>query len=75
MVSSRSHDSVIREVEGFVRHPEFKGNVHDVGGPTANFRRPSCKKQIRDGMCVGKNCLAPVPCKNIDSDHRLSDAC
>jgi len=69
IVASRSHDSVIREVESFVGHPQFKGNVHDVGGPTANFRHPSCKKQIKDGMCVEKNCLAPEPCKNIDSDH------
>ena len=69
MVASRSHDSVIREVKGFINHPEFKGNIHDVGGPTANFRRPSCKKQIKDGLCAGKSCLAPEPCRSIDADH------
>jgi uncharacterized radical SAM protein YgiQ len=69
IVASRSHESILREVGGFVSHPEFKGIVHDIGGPTANFRRPSCKKQIRNGMCVGKSCLAPQPCGNIDADH------
>ena len=69
IVASRSHESVIREVKGFITHPEFKGNVHDVGGPTANFRRPSCAKQTKDGMCVGKSCLAPEPCRNIEADH------
>jgi len=68
-VASRSHESVIREIEGFVGHPGFKGYVHDVGGPTANFRRPSCKKQLKDGVCRGKGCLAPSPCKNVDPDH------
>ena len=69
-VTSRSHESVVREVEAMTRHPSFKGYVHDVGGPTANFRRPSCSKQIKNGMCMGKSCLAPVPCKNLDADHR-----
>jgi len=68
-VASRSHASVVREVEAFTRHPEFKGYVHDVGGPTANFRRPSCKKQLSSGMCTDKRCLAPEPCANIDADH------
>ena len=68
-VSSRSHESVIGEAEGFTGHPEFKGYIHDVGGPTANFRRPSCKKQLREGMCAGNSCLAPEPCPNIDADH------
>ena len=68
-VSARSHESVVREVEGFTKHPEFKGYVHDVGGPTANFRRPSCKKQFKSGMCVNKRCLAPEPCPSIDADH------
>jgi len=69
VVSSRSHGSVIREVEGFINHPEFKGYVHDVGGPTANFRKPSCKKQLKEGLCAGKSCLAPEPCANVDADH------
>ena len=68
-VSSRSHESVIREVEGFVEHSDFKGYVHDVGGPTANFRRPSCKGQLKNGICIGKNCLSPQPCEKLDADH------
>jgi len=69
IVTSRSHESVISEVESFVNHPEFKGYVHDVGGPTANFRHPSCKDQLKNGMCKNKSCLAPTPCKNLDADH------
>ncbi len=69
MVTSRSHESVIREVERFTHHPKFKGYVHDVGGPTANFRHPSCKQQLKNGLCKGKNCLTPTPCKNLDADH------
>ena len=69
IVTSRSHESVIKEVEGFVEHREFKGYVHDIGGPTANFRRPSCKKQRKRGVCVNKRCLSPEPCKEIDADH------
>ena len=63
MVTSRSHKSVLAEVESFVGHPEFKGYVHDVGGPTANFRRPSCKIQLKSGMCKGKNILHPSPAR------------
>ena len=70
MVTSRSHESVIREVEAMTRHPLWKGYVSDVGGPTANFRGPSCQKQLRDGMCPLKHCLAPTPCKNLVADHR-----
>ncbi len=69
MVTSRSSSSVIREVEAMTRDPEFKGYVHDVGGPTANFRSPSCSRQLKFGMCRDKNCLAPTPCKNLESDH------
>jgi uncharacterized radical SAM protein YgiQ len=69
MVTSRSHDSIVREVERFVGHPEFKGYVHDVGGPSANFRNPSCKGQLKNGLCKGKNCLTPSPCKQLDTDH------
>ena len=68
MVTSRSIDSVVREVEAFTRCPDFKGYVSDVGGPTANFRHPSCQKQLKDGMCK-RNCLAPTPCPNLDPDH------
>jgi len=67
-VSSRSHESIIKEVTGFLEHPEFKGYVHDVGGPTANLRRPSCKQQETAGLCVNKKCLAP-PCEHLDTDH------
>ncbi len=70
MVTSRSHESVIKEVEGFVKHPLFKGYVHDVGGPTANFRHASCAKQLKYGMCADRACLAPQPCPNLDADHR-----
>ncbi|SHH95053.1 uncharacterized radical SAM protein YgiQ [Sporobacter termitidis DSM 10068] len=69
MVTSRSHESLIREVEGFVKHPEFKGYIHDVGGPTANFRSPSCKSQLKNGLCRDKSCLTPTPCKNLEADH------
>lgn len=69
MISSRSHESVVREVEAMTRHPLWKGYVSDVGGPTANFRRPSCKQQREHGMCANKRCLAPTPCKNLDADH------
>jgi len=68
-VASRSHESVVREIEGFVGRPGFKGYVHDVGGPTANFRRPPCEKQSKEGSCRGRSCLAPSPCKNVDPDH------
>lgn len=69
MITARSHASIIREVEGFISHPAFKGYVHDVGGPTANFRRPSCQGQLKNGLCRDKNCLTPTPCKNLDTDH------
>ena len=49
--------------------PNFKGYIHDVGGPTANFRHPSCQKQLTMGLCKGKKCLAPTPCPNLDVDH------
>ena len=69
MISCRSQESVIREVEAFTRDPKFKGYVHDVGGPTANFRHTSCEKQKKHGMCKDRNCLSPTPCKNLDADH------
>ena len=69
MVTSRSHESVIREVEAMTRHPLWKGYVSDVGGPSANFRRPSCAKQLKSGMCPNRSCLAPTPCPNLDADH------
>ncbi len=69
MITSRSIESVVREVEGFTHDPKFKGYVHDIGGPSANFRHASCKQQLERGMCKNKNCLAPYPCKNLDPDH------
>lgn len=69
MVTVRSQDSVIREAQEFLRHPEFKGYIHDVGGPTANFRHPSCQKQWKTGLCKDRACLAPTPCPNLDADH------
>lgn len=68
VVASRSHESVVKEVEAFAKHPMFKGYVHDVGGPTANFRKPACSRQKMHGLCRGKSCLA-VPCDNLDADH------
>ncbi|MBQ3054543.1 MAG: YgiQ family radical SAM protein [Oscillospiraceae bacterium] len=68
MVTARSHESVIREAEELTSFPDFKGYLHDVGGPTANFRRTSCKGQRERGMCE-RNCLAPTPCKNLDADQ------
>ena len=69
MVTSRSHESVIREVTALTKLPDFKGYINDVGGPSANFRHPSCQKQLKYGMCADKRCLAPTPCKNLDADH------
>ena len=68
-ISCRSHDSVIREVRALTGHPGFKGYIHDVGGPSATFRRPSCQKQLKSGMCRNRACLAPEPCPNLDADH------
>ena len=68
MIASRSHESLIIEARKITNHPLFKGYIHDVGGPTANFRNPSCKKQITEGMCK-RNCLAPEPCRNVEADH------
>ena len=69
VVTSRSVDSVISEIEKLTKRPDFKGYIHDIGGPTANFRRPSCKKQLTAGMCRGRRCLTPTPCPNLEVDH------
>ena len=68
-VRSRSEESVIKEAEIIAAMPDFKGYINDVGGPTANFRYPSCDKQAECGVCPGKKCLAPTPCKNLKVDH------
>ena len=65
----RSHESLIAEAEEFTKDPEFKGYIHDVGGPTANFRQPSCQKQLTHGVCKNRQCLFPKPCKNLTVDH------
>ena len=69
-VRSRSEKSVVEEAKKIVAMPDFKGYIHDVGGPTANFRYPSCDKQLKDGVCKNRKCLAPTPCKNLKVDHR-----
>ena len=69
IISARSHASVLREVEALTKHPGFKGYIHDVGGPTANFRHPACAKQRKAGVCKNRACLAPTPCPNLDADH------
>ena len=60
-ITVRSEESVLNEAEELTKKPNFKGYIHDVGGPTANFRKPSCKKQLESGLCKGKKCLAPEP--------------
>ncbi len=69
MVTARTEDSVVREAEALTRLPDFKGYISDVGGPTANFRHPSCKQQLKNGMCAHRACLTPEPCPNLDADH------
>ncbi len=68
-VVTRSEDSVYNEAVMLSEKPNFKGYIHDVGGPTANFRHTSCEKQEEHGLCKGRKCLAPTPCKNINADH------
>ena len=68
-VQARSHESVIAEAKQIVQMPGFKGYIHDVGGPTANFRFPSCKQQEQHGLCKNKRCLFPSACKNLEADH------
>ena len=70
IVTSRSKASVLREAKLLARSRDFKGYIHDVGGPTANFRQPACKGQLERGACKGKQCLFPKPCKNLDASHR-----
>lgn len=69
VVTARSHNSIISEAEKITWEPDFKGYIHDVGGPTANFRGPSCSKQLDKGVCKNKQCLFPQPCKNLNVDH------
>lgn len=68
-VRSRSIESVVAEAKLISEMPDFKGYIHDIGGPTANFRHPACKKQLESGVCQNRKCLVPTPCKNLDADH------
>ncbi|MDD6441084.1 MAG: YgiQ family radical SAM protein [bacterium] len=70
IIQTRSHESIVEEAKGFLDDPDFKGYIHDVGGPTANFRTPACKKQLRYGACTNKQCLFPKPCNNMIADHK-----
>ena len=69
IIQTRSHDSILQEAALMVKDKEFKGYIHDVGGPTANFRHPACDKQLTTGACGGRQCLYPTPCKNMKADH------
>ena len=69
-VRSRSTASALREAKGFLEDPAFKGYIHDVGGPTANFHGPGCRKQLKAGMCKDRDCLFPGPCPALEADHR-----
>ena len=69
IIQTRSHESIIAEAELITKDPDFKGYIHDVGGPTANFRHPACEKQLSKGACGGRQCLFPTPCKNLRADH------
>lgn len=69
IIQVRSHQSIIEEAKLMTKDPDFKGYIHDVGGPTANFRYPSCKKQLTKGVCPNRQCLFPKPCGNLTVDH------
>ena len=69
VISARSHASLLREAAILTQQPDFKGNIHDVGGPTANFRQPACKKQLKSGACADRQCLGFEHCKNLMVDH------
>ena len=69
ILQTRSHDSIIKEAIHMTEDPAFKGYIHDVGGPTADFRQPSCEKQLTKGVCQNRQCLFPEPCKNLTTDH------
>ena len=69
IIQTRSQESILKEAVRMTQDPDFKGYIHDVGGPTANFRLPSCEKQLTKGVCPGKQCLFPKPCRNLRADH------
>lgn len=70
IVTARSHESLIDEAEKMIAAPDFKGYIHDVGGPTANFRAPACAKQLKAGACTDRRCLGTEPCRALRADHR-----
>ncbi len=70
IIQTRSKESLVEEAKLCTQEPDFKGYIHDVGGPTANFRHPACKKQLKYGACTNKQCLFPTPCKNLIADHK-----
>lgn len=70
IIQTRSHESLIEEAKLMTQDPDFKGYIHDVGGPTANFRQTSCTKQQKHGVCQNKQCLWPRPCRNLEVDHQ-----
>lgn len=70
IIQTRSHESILEEAKLITYEPDFKGYIHDVGGPTANFRHPSCEKQLKHGVCKNKQCLFPTACKNLTVDHK-----
>ena len=70
IIQTRSHESIVEEAKGFIKDPDFKGYIHDVGGPTANFRAPSCEKQLKYGVCKNRQCLFPKPCNHLKADHK-----
>ena len=69
IIQARSHESILAEAEKIIADPDFKGYIHDVGGPTANFRHPACDKQLTKGVCQNRQCLFPTPCRNLKADH------
>ena len=69
IIQTRSHASILKEAEHMTKDKDFKGYIHDVGGPTANFRQPACKKQLTKGACPNRQCLFPTPCPNLKADH------
>lgn len=70
IIQTRSHASILAEAKQMIQNKDFKGYIHDVGGPTANFRHTSCKKQLEKGVCTNRQCLFPTPCKNLTVDHK-----
>ncbi len=70
VIQTRSHKSILAEAQKFLHDPDFKGYIHDVGGPTANFRTPACEKQLKSGVCKNRQCLFPKACPSLKADHR-----